>query len=538
VSQLHQKLVLCLGLAACPVPVDEARQGPAGREQEAQVVVGGTGVWTREKPAGATAADGAAICSDCDVVLVTMCSVRRDHVDPYVDRGLTPNLARIAADGIHYDQAYSASNFTLGSLTAVLTGRFGSSTGVVGWGKGLVSGVPTLPEVLGFYGYATGGFSIDAASGFRPEYGLDKGFQHLEIIDAPSDNPDGRLPGGPTGSGLAALPMSRWIHSQPSDQRIFVLFHTRTAHFPFVVSKPSPGEDPTGIARTLWGDDMVDQAGQKPGVAGGTSVQGVGVSDGPNRLREAVERAGPAGLAVWREQYAASIRRMDADLGVVLDTLTKTGRLDKTIIIIVSDHGESLGEHGELLHGDSFFDPIVRVPLIIRVPGVAGDAQARGALVSHVDLLPTVLELVGAVPPAGIDGVSLVPTLLDGSVAVRGTALIEGGVSWTPKDPMRGAVVSPPWILLRQPLDCVQGVMEAPPGPGEPFRCLFQLAEDPGQTKNLASAYPGVASDLQARWDGFRAAREGKTVARELRLDPSFKALLRKSGYFSAAEGR
>jgi hypothetical protein len=78
----------------------------------------------------------------------------------------------------------------------------------------------------------------------------------------------------------------------------------------------------------------------------------------------------------------------------------------------------------------------------------------------------------------------------------------------------------------------------APPGPGEPFRCLFQLAEDPGQTKNLASAYPGVASDLQARWDGFRAAREGKTVARELRLDPSFKALLRKSGYFSAAEGR
>ena len=73
-------------------------------------------------------------------------------------------------------------------------------------------------------------------------------------------------------------------------------------------------------------------------------------------------------------------------------------------------------------------------------------------------------------------------------------------------------------------------------GPGEPFLCLFQLAEDPGQTKNLATAHPEVASSLQARWDGFRAAREGKTVARDLRLDPSFKALLRKSGYFSAAE--
>jgi hypothetical protein len=84
----------------------------------------------------------------------------------------------------------------------------------------------------------------------------------------------------------------------------------------------------------------------------------------------------------------------------------------------------------------------------------------------------------------------------------------------------------------------VPGKVEPPPGPGEPFRCLFNLDEDPGQTRNLASEQPEVVAELQARWDGFRAARQGKTVAQKLQLDPSFKALLRKSGYFSAAEGR
>ena len=89
---------------------------------------------------------------DCDVVLVTMCSVRQDHVDVYEDRGITPALKELAQGGYHFDTAYAASNFTLASLTAILTGRFGSATGVVGWDKGLVSDVPTLPEVLGLYG--------------------------------------------------------------------------------------------------------------------------------------------------------------------------------------------------------------------------------------------------------------------------------------------------------------------------------------------------------------------------------------------------
>jgi len=509
---------------------EEVRPPPSARP----TVRGGAGTWEAEAPSDLQAKQGSALCPDCDVVVVTMCSVRRDHVDVYNDRGLTPNLSRIADGGFHFGTAYAASNFTLASLTAILTGRFGSSTGVVGWDKGLVSNVPTLPEVLSVYGYKTAGFTINAASGFRPEYGLDRGFQRLEIIEAPSDNPDGRQTTGPTGTALSAQPMVQWIENMPSTERIFAMFHTRTAHFPFVVQPPKVGSDPTGIERLLWGDDLTPEADeQRPGVAGGTAVQGVGVSTNPNDLRDALRRSGKAGLEAWRRTYAESMTRLDADLGAVMDVLERTGRLEKTILVVVSDHGESLGDHGEFLHGDSYFDGVVHVPLIVRVPGLSGSSSAIEPLVSHVDLTPTILDLVGAVVPAGIDGHSLVPMLSDPSTEVRKTALIEGGVSWTPRDTMRGAVISPPWALLRQPLMCSTGTVEPPPKPGEPFTCLFNMSTDPGQTRNVARSQPNVVKELQSRWDGFRTARSGEVVPVQLQHDPAFRDLLQKSGYFN-----
>ena len=547
--------LLLLGLLGCPQSAEpealpRAAQPPAAQPAAAgsptqsappppgnarPTVRGGVGTWSSDAPTSPSDPTGTAQCTDCDIVLVTMCSVRRDHVDVYENRGLTPHLSTIATGGYHFGTAYAASNFTLASLTAILTGRFGSATGVVGWDKGLVDNIPTLPEVLGLYGYATAGFTINAASGFRPEYGLDKGFQHLEIIEATTDNPDGRIPSGPTGKALSAKPLVAWIKAQPESQRIFAMYHTRTAHFPFVVEPPK--DDPTGIGKLLWGDDLTTTSGasQRPGVAGGTTVQGVGVSSDPNHLQHALLSAGRAGLDAWRGHYADSMTRLDDDLGAVIDVLKQTGRWDKTILIAVADHGESLGDHGEFLHGDSYFDSVVKVPMLLRVPGLPGNPTALKPLVSHVDLLPTVLDLVGAVAPAGIDGRSAVPMLTDPTQTIRSTALVEGGVSWTPRDTMRGAVIAPPWALLRQPVMCTTGRPEPPPGPGEPFKCLFNTETDPGQTANQARTQTDVVERLQARWDGYRAAKSGSVVPSEVKHDPAFKQLLRKSGYFNAS---
>jgi len=514
---------------AAVAPVDGA-DATAATPGPAFTVTPGAVSLDLDPPEATDAPSDAALCPGCDVVLITVCSLRRDHVGAYGLMDIdTPAMDRIAAEGWRFERAYAASNFTLASLTAILTGRFGSSTGVTGWDKGLVADVPTLPEILGYYGYATGGFTTDAPSGFRPDYGLHRGFQRMDIIPPPRDNPDGRASGTSPDSagGLAAVPAADWIRASDPDTPLFAMFHTRTAHYPFVITDVDVDEDPTGVSRALFYVGAgVKPNGPMPGSAGGTVHQGVVKTR--DLSAEAVRAAGEAGVAVWRERYAEAVERTDDDVAAIWSALEDSGRLERTIVVLVADHGESLDDHGELLHGDAYFEGVVRVPLLIRVPGLAG-GQTSQELISHVDLAPTLLTLVGALPPAGVDGFTAAPLLSGRAGAVRGVALVEGGVGRQEADDLpRGAVVSPPWTLLRQDRGCGEAG-EGPRGSGEPATCLFDVDADAGQTVNHAVAQEEVVAELLERWDGFRSARAGE--ARQLALDPAFVEQLHDNGY-------
>lgn len=227
---------------------------------------------------------------------------------------------------------------------------------------------------------------------------------------------------------------------------------------------------------------------------------------------------------MWKQRYREAVARMDLDFGVISQAIAERGR--PTILVVLADHGESLGDHGELLHGDAYFDGVVHIPMLLSIPGKTGHPIA--ALSSQVDLLPTLLELVGATVPAGIDGASLLP-LLDGTATeIRSTSLVEGGVSWHNDNQPRGAVVSLPWVLLRQDRGCGGG-REVLRKPGEPATCLFNLETDPGQNQNVAAEHLDVVNDLQSRWDKFRIARgiQGES----LQLDPAYVEQLQKTGY-------
>ncbi len=511
---------------------------PAMQHSPGGAVSGGSGVWTADPPASSKPVASTAICPDCDVVIITMCSVRRDHVSAYGlapsepdGKPLTPRLDALVAGGFRMDNAWSASNFTLAGLTAVLTGDFGSTTGVTGWDKGLVKNIPTLPEILGYYGYRTGAFTIDAPSGFRPDYGLDRGFQHMEIIPPPRDTPDGRSRDGDIGpGGASARPAAAWIVAQDHATPIFAMFHTRTAHFPFVLNDDAA--DKTGVTHLLWGAGGVQAAplapgaaSVLPGTAGGTAQRGVVMQGGPDPVQVGVRAAGAAGIAMWKQRYSEAVGRMDIDFGVIAGALAARGRLDKTIVIVLADHGESLNDHEELLHGDAYFDGVVHIPMLVRVPGLNGAPVT--ALTSQVDVLPTVLELVGAVVPAGIDGSSMVPLYRKKADSIRTTTLVEGGVSWHDDGVARGAVIAPPWALLRQDPECGAGGPHR--APGEPATCLFDIDTDPGETTNVAVAHADVVADLEGRWDKFRAARAG--AGDTLKLDPAFVKQLQATGY-------
>lgn len=423
---------------------------------------------------------------------------------------------------MRFDQAWSASNFTLPSLSSILTGRFPSTLGVLAWDRGLGDDVPTLPEVLGYYGYRTGAFTVDAPSGFRPDFGLDRGFQRMVVIPAPAGTPDGRHAAaqGQASDLRPAAPVVGWIAEQPADQPIFAMFHDRSAHYPFVIAEPE--SDPTGVRTALWREGM-DQA--PPGQGRTLVIQ-------RDPVAEAVRAAGDAGVAEWKAAYGEAVSRMDTDIGELMAALERRGRLDRTILVVVADHGESLDDHGELLHGVAYFDGVVHVPMLVRAPGVQAGA-VTSALAGHVDLLPTLLAMVGAVQPAGLDGVSLLP-VLDGSAdAVRSTTIVEGGVMQDRPESLRGAVVAPPWVLIRQPPS--YGAEPPPPDagvqPGQLEERLYHLFEDPAQDHDLAQRHPDVVDELRARWQGYRAARAGQAVPRELRHDPAFIELLQQTGY-------
>jgi len=486
-------------------------------------------------------------------------------------------MQRIAENGIRFDRAFSASNFTLGSLTAILTGRFASTTGVIRWGTSLGEGVPLLPEILGFYGYRTAAVTADAGSGFRPEYGISRGFQRFVVSDPPRDTPDGRHQPGEIGPGGAtARPLADWIVEQEAERPMFALLHTRTAHYPFLISDEGIDQDSTGMLKALW-QESVENTASRPGTSMAQELELLAEDADP--IQDVFRRAGPEGLTIWKQAYFDAVERMDLDVGVVWDALETRGRLDKTVFVLLADHGESLNDNGELLHGGAFFDGVIRIPMLISIPGIeAGDTNA---MVSQVDLLPTLLEIVGVVPPSGIDGTSMLPLLQGETEEIRGTALSEGGPGKEPGETLPGAVIAPPWVLLRQPNPCSDMMVPPPQGgspghasagsgphdngppgpppgngpPGPPLgdgppgpppgegevvhgtpgeimnTCLFNLDDDPKQEDNRAEQEEATVESLLARWDGFRMARAGDVVAEPIRLDPAFVELLQRTGY-------
>ncbi len=504
---------------AKPPPVPAGPRGGAGGNVLSMGEVDLTRPPPDLPPRSATA--NAAPCADCDVILITLCSVRRDALGAYGGADAhTPNLDAIAASGLRFDAAYAASNFTLPSLTSIFTGQFPSTTGVMNWDRGIGTTVPLLPEVLGYYGFHTAAFTVDAPSGFRPEFGLDRGFQRMRVSPPRHGTPDGRRTAGASAEGATAEELAaEWVKAQPKDTPIFLSFHDRDAHYPYVVAAPT--DDPTGVLTALWNE--------------GADVGGQGHMIAEDPVATAYKNGGAAAPAAWRGAYRDAVSRMDERLGTLLTALDARGRRDRTLLIVVADHGESLWDHDEELHGVNYYDEVVHVPLLVSGPGVR--VGSSDALVSHVDVFPTIAALIGAPAPAGVDGVSLAPVLSGSEPSIRSTTLVEGGVMADRPDVLRGALVSPPWALLLQP---PASATAGPPPTGgvgagglDPY--LFDLSVDPAELHDLAPSRPEIVESLRVRWEGFRKARAGRAVPMELRHDPAFVELLRRTGYDFAA---
>lgn len=412
----------------------------------------------------------------------------------------TPNLARLAAQGVLFRSAYCNSPLCAPSRFSMLSGRLPSKIGAYDNACEFPATTPTFAHHLRLTGYRT------ILAGKMHFVGPDQlhGFEERLTTDIyPADfgwTPDWtRFEERPTwyhsmDSVLTAGPAVRTNQLDFDEE---VVFATRRKLFDiarggdgderpfFLAASLTHPHDPFAIPRRYW-DLYEDTDINLPRVAIAPRDQ----DPHSRRLRHVcgndLEPITDAQILAARRAYYGSISFVDEQVGLILDTLEESGLADNTVVILCSDHGEMLGERG-LWYKMNFFEGASHIPLIVHAPGRFAP-RAVDASVSLLDLFPTLLDLAGATPTDLVDGRSLLPHLIgaEGHDEVIGEYLGEGAIA--PIVMIRRG----PWKFIHSPADPDQ-LYDLSRDPDE----LINLAGDPAQADHIAA----LRAEVVDRWN-------------------------------------
>lgn len=363
-----------------------------------------------------------------NVVLISIDTLRADHLPAYGYDGVeTPAIDALRADSILFERAYSHCPLTLPSHVSLLTGKLPPETGVRdNAGYRLADGAPSfLPTILHEAGYHTG--ATVSSYAIRGTTGMSQGF---ELYDDRMEEEEAEQLWGPQRLGsrtlLAAVEWLRKVVAPPAAKPFFLFFHIYEPHLP--ISPPEP-------FRSRWG-----------------------------------------------ETYEAEIATADAVVGDLLTELKHLGVYDDALVVLLSDHGEGLMDHGERAHGIFVYRESIQVPLLVKLPGAARAGTSASEPVRLVDVLPTVLQVLGLEEPEGLEGRSLLAPL-EGREVYSETYYPRLHLGWSDLA-----------SLIRGRFQYIEG-----PDPE-----LYDLAADPGATKNVLRENRRVYAELRDRLKEFR----------------------------------
>ncbi|MCK6521914.1 sulfatase [Myxococcota bacterium] len=339
-----------------------------------------------------------------NVVIVTLDTTRADHLGVYGARTQTPNLSRLAAEGVVYEAAMAPIPVTGPSHTSLMTGLGPWSHGV------LLNGIPapadrtTLAERLAAEGYRTGAFvsayvlnhSIGLSRGFTTyddDFSALKGAEALlgaRLLGAVSRNLNPDLVLERRGDATIDDAVA-WLQAGDEARPYLLWVHLFDPHGPY--APPAPYDT------AYYAGDPRD-----PSHTSMSEVKGVAAY-----LQESLQGVTDADWVV--AQYDGEISFADAQLGRLLDTIQARGDASRTLIVVAGDHGESLGEHGVWFnHGDDLYDPSLHIPLVMRAPGALPAGARVNEVVELIDVAPTIYALLGLPGPDDMDGRVLPPT--------------------------------------------------------------------------------------------------------------------------------
>jgi arylsulfatase A-like enzyme len=356
-------------------------------------------------------------------------------------RGTTPEIDRIASEGVVFENAFTPAVYTLGAMSSVWTSQYPDRHhSEVSFSARLPKDRLTLAEVLGANGIATGGFVANAVAGTL--FGFDRGFGDFREIFKD-------LGSGADGFRKVVPP---WIRDH-KNKRFLAYVHFREPHFPY--NPPAPFDT---------------KFGPEGPIAKGMRQQ----SDWINDLNQGRRKPKDGEIDHLVRLYDGNVAFADQEIGALRKTLEAEGLWEKTVVIVAADHGEGLFEHAFIGHNVHVYDEAMHVPLIVRLPKGKGPSGIRlKGLVDLLDVGPTIADVFGVLGKGGSDkefqGRSLLP-------------VIEGG-------PGKSAVLSrtvwdrPRYALRDQRF---KFIYDTRTGEQE----LYDLSADSSETRNVSSQEP------------------------------------------------
>ncbi len=394
-----------------------------------------------------------------NVVFITLDTVRADHLHCYGNKKIkTPTIDSLAANGVLFDKAVTQAPLTLPSHASMFTGTNPNVHHVRDTGGfTLQPSSITLAKILQKHGWNTAAFV--SAFVFKRDIGFDQGFSVY----------DDQMPGGAGGesatrnAGVTVDHALAWLNNQAS-QPYFVWLHLYDAHQPYV---PPPAE---------------------------------------------FQRQYP------HDTYDAEIAYMDQQLGRFLKAVKQKSPPQKTLIVLLADHGESLGDHGEYQHGIFLYDSTVRIAWVMDGPGVPAGVRVQQQA-RTVDVLPTILDLVGGNGPSVVQGTSLVPAFYGKPVATEysyeETMYPKFTMNWAA---LRG-IHTADWMYVRAP---------------KPE--LYDLKSDPGELNNVIDAHPKEYRELEKQLKLLtQVGGNGSDTVVSQQMDQQTLERLKSLGYVGGA---
>jgi arylsulfatase A-like enzyme len=380
---------------------------------------------------------------DVNLLLVTVDCLRADHVGAYgYARPTTPALDALASEGVRFAHAYADAPMTIPSLPQILTSSlFPAPRSALLTGPVAAAGIPSAAVVNNVW--------LSIWLGSRPP-ALPDGFDLMLSGDDRSH------------AGVLTDRAIAWLDRHRGDR--FVLYvHYLDAHSPYTLYPDAADVfgDPAyhGPVTRAFDDQAPDSAARY----------------------DAADRARVVSL------YDGGVRFIDQHLGRLIRHLRDDGRLDRTIVVVSADHGEEFWEHGRFFHGQSLYDELLHVPLVVRLPGAARAGTVVDRPVRTIDIAPTLLDWAGLAPPPGFAGHSLRAALehpddLPDDVVSTAT---------NPQFPMRYGIRTATAKLVETVRDAT--------------RELYDLAHDAGEHTNRVAAEPDAVGALASRLAAARA---------------------------------